>query len=76
MGIKMLTLSVRGDIWHLALHIKHMPGFPERKVSIKDGQQYKMHILSTLIVNRGFSKSNLGTEQKGALKVLTPETQN
>ena len=76
-----LTLSVRGDTWHLALHIKHMPSLPGKDGCIY-GQNYKavnkMHTLSRLKVNRGHvsSESNIAPEQKGALMGLPPETQN
>lgn len=31
----MLTLSDSGDSWHLALQIKQLPGWPERKIIFK-----------------------------------------
>lgn len=36
----MLTLSERGDTWHVALHIKHLPCLPERNVAVI---QYKQN---------------------------------
>lgn len=77
---KMLTLPERGDTWHLALHIKQFPCFPEKKKCNR--QNYKavkeMHNLSRLILNRGHqgSKSNTATEREAVLIVLPSEATN